>query len=188
MSPENNSSYKKIALGIALLFMGLILVFGRPEKAIELVYVDSFASEPVDIQGFETEQSEEGQVPERIIIPKLSVNLPVKESKVVNGYWEVFSDTAGWGEGSGMPGKNGNQVIFAHAREGLFLPLKEVNKDMEIYVLTGDNWYGYKIKEIKEVYPNETQVIAPTENETLTLYTCSGFNDTKRLIVTAERI
>ena len=43
-------------------------------------------------------------------------------------------------------------------------------------------------EEIKLAYPNEVEVIAPTEDETLTLYTCSGFNDEKRLVVVGKRI
>ena len=46
-------------------------------------------------------------------------------------------------------------------------------------------WYKYKVNKITAVYPNQTQVIMPTKRETLTLYTCTGFYDEKRLIITA---
>lgn len=39
----------------------------------------------------------------------------------------------------------------------------------------------------KEVLPESVEVVAPTTDETLTLYTCTGFADQKRLIVTAKR-
>jgi len=115
------------------------------------------------------------------------INLEVKKASVIDGYWEVFQESAGWGEGSGIPGEKGNQVIFAHARKGLFLPLRSIKVGEEIYVLTEGEWYKYKVSDVKEVYPNETDVILPTEDERLTLYTCSGFSDEKRLIVTAFR-
>jgi sortase (surface protein transpeptidase) len=35
------------------------------------------------------------------------------------------------------------------------------------------------------VYPNQTEVLQTTKKEVLTLYTCTGFTDEKRLIVTA---
>jgi len=41
------------------------------------------------------------------------------------------------------------------------------------------------VNKITAVYPNQVQIIAPTKNETLTLYTCTGFYDEKRLIVRA---
>lgn len=145
-------------------------------------------SEPVTLYSLSLDFIDETLLPRRILIPNLEIDLEVRRSQVLNGYWEVFGDTASWGEGSGVPGQKGNQVIFAHARKNLFLPLQSIKVDNKIYVLTNSDWFGYKVEEIKEVYPNHTEVIAQTEDETLTLYTCSGFNDSKRLIVVAKRI
>lgn len=184
MRRKKEDNIKKLWLGITLLILGAILIFGQPK--IYPVNSDySFANEPVKVEGFK--KSDPAVLPERIMVPALGVDLPVKEAKIINGYWEVFSDTAAWGKDSGVPGEVGNQVIFAHAREGLFLPLKDVTTGMRVYVLTDQNWYQYEVEEIKEVLPNQVEVIAPTEDETLTLYTCSGFRDSKRLIVTAKR-
>lgn len=178
-----------MGLSAALIILGLILVLGRPEKIIDNFSNYTFEREPVKIEGFSTSSEDaERSRPKRIIIPDLSIDLRVGSARVVSGYWEVFPDMAGWGEGSGLPGESGNQVIFAHAREGLFLPLKDVSGGMRTYVLTEDGWYEYEIVEIKEVYPNQTEVIEPTDDETLTLYTCAGFADSKRLIAVAKRI
>ena len=111
----------------------------------------------------------------------------VKESEVVGGYWEVFDSVVGWGKGSSPPGYQGNQILFAHVREGLFGNLDKIKLDDNIYVFNESRWYSYFVKEIKEVYPGETEVIEQTEDERLTLYTCSGFRDEKRLVVVAER-
>ncbi|OGM25624.1 hypothetical protein A2962_03780 [Candidatus Woesebacteria bacterium RIFCSPLOWO2_01_FULL_39_61] len=175
----------KLTLGLALFILGLLLSVGQLAEKSQYKTV-TFANEPVEIKGL-SETDGVDDLPKRVIIPELSINLEVKKAEIVNGFWEVFSEGSAWGSGSGLPGKPGNQVIFAHAREGLFLPLKDVAVGMAIYVLTDDKWYGYKVKEIKEVYPDQIEVISPTEDETLTLYTCSGFQDSKRLIVVAKR-
>lgn len=125
--------------------------------------------------------------PIRISLPSAGIDIPVRQAKVVNGYWELFNDSAGWGTGSGYPGEKGNIVIFAHAREKLFLPLKKAKIGENVTVFTEEKWYQYKIADIKEVLPTDTEVISPTPDETLTLYTCSGFSDSKRLILTAKR-
>lgn len=125
------------------------------------------------------------QPPQRIIIPQLSIDLPVHEANIVNGYWETSETTASHGLGSAYPGQNGNIVIFAHARDGLFAPLKNITPGTTVYVLTNDRWHEYRITTIRTVLPDETEVIEPTEAETLTLFTCTGFLDTKRLVVTA---
>ncbi|MCL4339046.1 sortase [Patescibacteria group bacterium] len=152
--------------------------------------VSSFSQEPVKVdKSLLSVQTKKSQyTPLRIVIPSVDIDLAVKEAKVVNGYWEVFPSGAGWGEGSGYPGEKGNQVIFAHARQGMFLPLKNVKDGEDVYVFTSDKWYQYKIDNIQEVLPSQTEVIAPTKDEVLTLYTCTGFADSKRLIVTAKRV
>lgn len=127
-------------------------------------------------------------VPVRVIIPSLAIDVVVKPAKVINGKWEIFEDSASYGVGSANPGENGNIVVFAHARWGLFLPLRKITKGTKIYILTKKGWYNYEVSETKEVKPIDVSVIQPTIDETITLYTCSGFADTKRLIVTGKRV
>lgn len=194
------SSIKKIRLvlliaGVVLVFLGLNLSPRQiqEEKNSSSVSVNSISvSEPITIDKAllrERSKKEKDKLPPiRIVIPALSIDLPVNEAKIVNGYWELFNEVAGWGTGSAYPDEAGNQVIFAHAREGLFLPLKKAKEGQNITVFTRDKWFQYKISEIREVLPSQTEVIAPTTDETLTLYTCSGFSDSKRLIVIAKRI
>lgn len=176
----------KLALGFSLLFLGVLIFIGKTSE--QLPKSSSFKTEPVEIELFSEKDYDETKLPRRIIIPELNIDLEVDKSEIVEGYWEVFEDKAGWGVGSGIPGEPGNQVIFAHAREGLFLPLRSIKEGQKIFILTKSKWYRYEVKEIKEVYPNQVEVIAPTQDETLTLYTCSGFADTKRLIVVAKPV
>lgn len=124
-------------------------------------------------------------LPVRILLPNENIDINVTPSKIINGFWELSENTASYGEGSGVPGQNGNTIIFAHAREGLFYNLKDVKINDTVYVFTKDKWYRYKVNKITAVFPNQTEVIAPTKNQTLTLYTCTGFSDEKRLVITA---
>lgn len=179
-------NYKYVA-GIVLVILGLLLIFLGSKEYLRIFLTTSFRQEPVSTVGFESKINTKNP-PVQILIPELKIDLPVKKAEIVDGYWEVFPDSAGWGDGSGYPGESGNQVIFAHARWGLFLPLRKAKVDMEIVVKTNSSEFRYRIKEIKEVFPNEVGVISPTNDETLTLYTCSGFNDNKRLIVIAKPI
>ncbi len=123
--------------------------------------------------------------PVRILVPKVDIDLPIVDAKIVNGYWEISETSASYGLGSGHPGEKGNMVIFAHAREGFFYNLKNTKIDDIVYVFTKDKWHRYKVSKITQVYPDQIEVIKPTKDEVLTLYTCTGFNDEKRLIITA---
>jgi len=123
--------------------------------------------------------------PVRILIPKSGIDLKVVDAPIIDGYWQLSENTASYGLGSGHPGEKSNTVIFAHAQQGLFYNLKDVQLNDIIYVFTKNQWYRYKVNKITAVYPNQTDVIMPTKKEVLTLYTCTGFYDEKRLIVTA---
>lgn len=147
----------------------------------------TFSTEPVKVLEFELTEIPGQLKPRKILVPRLGIELEVKESEVKGGYWEVFESSAGWGKGSSPPGYNGNQVIFAHAREGLFDNLDKIRIEDNVYVFNEKEWFSYRVSEIKEVYPGETEVIQKTEDERLTLYTCSGYRDQKRLVVIAKR-
>jgi len=143
---------------------------------------------PVKIdKSFLTKSFSLANLPKRVIIPSLSLDLPVKPAKLVDGTWELSEDSASFGLGSATPGSSGNTVIFAHAKAKLFRPLRGIKECAEVYILTSQKWYSYKVTKIKTVLPSQIEVIEPTDNDTLTLFTCSGFADAKRLIVVAER-
>lgn len=196
-SPAKIARVKFLVLGSVLIAIGIVLPVDSPNPI--RVNVDSAvfsqtvnAYNPVKIDpGFIQPQSLpklNREIPTQIIIPSVAIDIPVKESKIVNGYWEVFENSAGWGEGSAAPDEIGNQVIFAHARQGLFLPLQNVKSGQKVYILTDNKFYTYEVESIHEVNPSETEVIKPTPDSVLTLYTCSGLADSKRLIVKAKKI
>lgn len=128
-----------------------------------------------------------GDYPNRILIPSLKIDLEVKPSRVINGLWEIHENTANFGIGSALPESLGNTVIFAHARWNLFAPLRKVRKNDLVSIKTvNDKWFIYIVVEKKEVKADQIEVISQTPDKTLTLYTCSGFADSKRLIVVAK--
>lgn len=167
-------------LGLALVAIGILFLYKLPVPAPKT----SQNKEPI-VASQEFKKSDQASSVSRILISKANIDLPVTPSKIVGGYWETSETTASHGEGTVNPGQRGNVVIFAHARPGLFYNLKDVKADDIVYVLTKNRWYRYKVNEIKTVYPNNIETVAPTKNEVLTLFTCSGFFDEKRLIVKA---
>jgi len=137
----------------------------------------------IDYQHFQMTTHE--RFPTRIIIPSLFIDVPIQISKVKNGFWEISETTASYGQGSAVPGENSNIVIFAHARPRLFGPLRDITFGSTVYLLTTDSWFQYRVKEIRFVTPTSVEEIKPTTTEELTIFTCSGFFDEKRMIVKA---
>jgi LPXTG-site transpeptidase (sortase) family protein len=166
-------------IGLVLLLLGFLLLTGYSP-----FYKTDLAS-PIKIGSNLINVNKNENIPVRVVIPNVKIDNVITPSRIINGYWELSENTASYGEGSGTPGQKGNVVVFAHAREGLFYNLKDVKKGNLIYLFTKDKWYKYSVNKITSVYPNQVETIAPTKNETLTLYTCTGFYDEKRLIIVA---
>lgn len=193
-SPKKKASSKKTAFKkiqnhpLVNKIIGLVFVLSALSLLIFPIHLPTQKinnNNPIKINESLYKNQTTQNLPVRILLPNENIDINVTPSKIINGYWELSENTASYGEGSGIPGQNGNTVIFAHAREGLFYNLKDVQVNDIIYVFTKNSWYRYKVNKITSVYPNQTEVIAPTKNQTLTLYTCTGFSDEKRLVITA---
>ncbi len=170
---------ENLVIGVGFLVLAVAIFFYSPR------YLQVPSRNPIVINPILYTAKLNADTPNRIVIPAIAIDLPVVKAPVVNGYWQLSDTTASYGEGSGHPGMPGNTVIFAHARVGLFYNLKDAKVGNVIYVYTQHKKYIYTVSKISAVYPNQTDVIAPTKTDTLTLYTCTGFYDQQRLIVTA---
>lgn len=171
-------------LGIILIISGFVWFAFLYKTPVIETYTSNSTKEPIIAdQAFEV--AAKGSDIKAVVIPRLNIDLSVTPSEIKNGYWEVSETSASHGEGSANPGEDGNVVVFAHAREGFFLGLRGVKEDDTVYILTKSRWYKYKVSEISDVYPTDITTIAPSTSEVLTLFTCSGFFDEKRLIVKA---
>jgi LPXTG-site transpeptidase (sortase) family protein len=177
----HSHSLRNKLIGLAFLGLALAILF-LPQLLIKKPVVNK---NPIQISSSLYASKNMVNDPVRILIPKADIDIKVIDAKIVDGYWQLSDNTASYGLGSGHPGTKSNTIIFAHARVGLFYNLKDVQLGEVIYVFTKDKWYQYKVNKITAVYPNQTEVLKPTKNEVLTLYTCTGFYDEKRLIVTA---
>lgn len=187
---------QKLIFSISLLLCGVNLLWPPVGSAqLEQIMVPNTASTSqsnqltnvlVSSSGIASPTAiDEAKLPVRVVIPKLSIDLPVKATPVINGYWQVSSSTATYGLGSGIIGETGNSVIFAHSRNDQFLPIKKISMGSNIYVYTKSKWFNYKVNSIKKVDPTNIDVIKPTSEHILTLYTCDGPNDSKRFVVQA---
>ena len=88
---------------------------------------------------------------------------------------------------SARVGEKGNIVIYAHNKATSFGPLAQIKIGDPITLKTrsGKN-YSYGVYKIFMVNPNQVEVLQSKGAEELTLYTCTGFADSKRLIVKAK--
>ncbi len=129
------------------------------------------------------------QSPVSIEIIPLSITLPVAPARVEGNNWEINETGASFLTSSAPLKNNGNTVIYAHNKSSLFGPLTEIKIGYPITLKSRDGKiYSYSVYKIDTVTPDKIEVIKSVGREELTLYTCTGFADTKRLVVKAKPI
>lgn len=169
--------------GLLFLIMGLVLIL------FSLSY-RNYKSRALSFNGAITETfNKQYTKPVHIEIPDLKIDLPVEEGGIQEGIWSVSEKGATHLNISENPGGKGNIVIYGHNKNKLFGPIRWIKNDTIIKILNEDGIeYDYKVTEKVEVKPTDLSYVLPKNEEVLTLYTCTGFADSKRLIVTAKRI
>jgi sortase A len=123
----------------------------------------------------------------RLEIPAADVSVMVLE-----GTDETTLDRAvGRIPGTARVGEDGNLGIAGH-RDGFFRGLRHVEAGDEIILTTLDGVARYRIEKTRVVSPKQVEVLAKTEEPTLTLVTCYPFyyvgDAPERFIVQARRV
>lgn len=143
--------------------------------------------------------------PTRLVIPTIEMDAPIAPVGIrlfeidgqQYGMWNVRDNQVGWHNLSANLGHVGNTVLSGHSdvKARVFQHLHQVDVGDEIVVFTGNYPYQYVVIEKLLVQergvPLETriknaQLIAPTDDERLTLVTCAKPGATHRLIVIAQ--
>lgn len=172
-------------MGTVLLVLGVVLlgVWG----AHKFLYFRSMTLSLRHASLF-TSASAPVSYPAEILIGE-RINIPIVPAGYVNGSWLISDRYANHVTKSATPGNAGNIIIYAHNKASMFGPLHLVQKGEQITVKTKDGkTHRYRITDTLTVAPSETQFLLPSSTEVLTLYTCTGFLDSMRLIVRAVPI
>jgi sortase A len=94
-------------------------------------------------------------------------------------------------EGTAVPGQTGNVVIAGH-RDSFFRPLRHVRVGDDLFLDTPHGRFQYRVTSLQVVHPRDLRVLAPTDEEVLTLITCYPFwllgNAPDRFVVRAARV
>lgn len=129
----------------------------------------------------------------RIIIPKIGVNIPYAEGEASldrGAQWR-FPDR-------GNPATGGNFIIAAHRfsiqptpqatiEKSPFYNIDKLAEGDKIIVDYDGKRYGYEVSSIKDVKPTAIEIEAPSSTPKLTLYTCElGGADAGRVALVSK--
>jgi sortase A len=123
----------------------------------------------------------------RISIPKLHLSAMVREGADDR----TLQLAVGHIPTTALPGQPGNVAIAGH-RDTFFRELRYLEKSDVIDFFTLDGIFKYRVEEMMIVQPENTSVLEPQSENTLTMVTCYPFqyvgNAPKRFVVRARQI
>lgn len=177
VKPKKNQGGALIVLGLVLLS---VFSLWRANRARILSF---------NTKGAQVVAETEGTRPTHINIPRLRVDLDIRESSIINGVWQISQDTASHLDSSSGLGGGGNIVVYGHNKTSIFGPIRWLSKG-DILELTGEDskTYTFAVEYTVEVDPDNLEYILAKDSEVLTLYTCTGFLDSKRFVAVAKRV
>lgn len=171
--------------GLIYLGLGIVLLLVYSGWRFHQARILSFFTKDIP----QVSRLRSGEIPVLIKSYPLGVNIKIKEAGIQNGVWQVFPDTASHLESSARIGEGGNIIIYGHNKNEILGPIRWAKESTQIELFDEEGIkYLYQVVKTDVVDPSNLTYILPTQEETLTIYTCVGFLDSKRLIVVAKRV
>lgn len=117
--------------------------------------------------------------PNGLGIPSLNISLPI-ENHPRQAIWPVSS--------TGVIHINDTNIYYGHNWPNLLGKIKKISigDTILIHTSSGDT-IEYQIEKIESVWPNQPDILNQDQNTKIVLYTCTGFFDTKRLVIVASK-
>lgn len=119
-------------------------------------------------------------------IPSQDIDLPIISSRIKNNNWETTTKGVSYLITSPPPGEIGNSIIYGHNWTNLLGRLTEVRPGEKVFVRYSDGTIKlFTVRYVAEVGPDQTNILDVSTDRRITVYTCSGFLDSKRFVVVA---
>jgi len=111
----------------------------------------------------------------QVIIPSMQLDQPIHEGR--DTYTELAKGVWHWPDSS-TPDKGSNTVLLGHRftytnPRGVFYFLDTVKVGDEIGLVWNNTTYLYRVYQVEVVSPSHTEILSPTAQPTLTIYTCT---------------
>lgn len=127
--------------------------------------------------------------PTTAIIKDLKIAVPIYPVSLENGQWPTTPKGIFYLIDSATPGETGNSILYGHNWPNLLGALPQARRGQEIQIQRANGEIKrFVIIKTAIVTPDQTHVLSPSQDSRLTLYTCTGFLDQKRFVVTAAPI
>ena len=125
--------------------------------------------------------------PVRLVIKNLKLDLPIFPAKINGQEWETTTKGISWLKFTPVPGEKGNSIIYGHNWENLLGKLERIRPGAKIEIIYADGSKKiFAVNSTAIVSPKDVSVLKQAEDSRITLYTCAGFFDEKRLVIVGK--
>lgn len=130
--------------------------------------------------------SQTGLMPTSVEIEDLALALPIIGYEMTGKIWPLSDRGVVYLTNTPVPGESGNSVLYGHNWPNILGRLTRIKPGATIDVgFSNGMRKRFVVMYTQEVTPDQTHILAPTDDSRITLYTCTGFFDQKRFVVTA---
>ena len=114
------------------------------------------------------------------------IKADVSTQVYTNGNWTIAEQGVSYLEQSARPGEQGNIILYGHNTKESLYQLKNVPNGATMSLRSEDGQeHLYTVTLRKIVSPSQIEFLQPSSTEIVTIYTCIGPLDSKRLILQA---
>lgn len=163
---------------LALLFSGVLFYQRYNPDRLAFADTSEFGNAALNSEVF----------PISIAIENVGIDVPLHPAEITGTTWSDTKEGASYLTSSPLPGTSGNSIIYGHNYPVIFGSLTKVIPGDIIKVGFSDGSTAeFEVLYTTTVPSSQTGVLAQTEDARLTVYTCTGFLDSKRFVVTAVK-
>ena len=127
-----------------------------------------------------TTQNKTKLIPQRLKIKSLKIDLPIIPQQINKNVWETTENGVSYL-------KNTHYILYGHNWQNLLGNLTKAKPKMNIEIEFNDKSVKkFAVINTLEVSPNQNKIPYDEKNQILIIYTCTGFFDEKRFVVTAR--
>lgn len=124
--------------------------------------------------------------PVRIMIPSLHIDNKIISQSIINDQWQVTGEGVSYLSSSPIPGNTGNSILYGHNWTSILGSLPRIKPGEKIIiVMDNGDVKEFIVKYTIIVDPTQTSILAQSKDTRITIYTCTGFLDSKRFVATA---
>ena len=126
------------------------------------------------------------KTPVSIQIDHIGVHLPMLPAKITSQGWETTSQGISYLTSSPVPGNVGNSILYGHNWPSLLGNLVRIKPGDDIRVYYSDGTFSeFIVEKTDTVAPDQMGILDQTSDKRITIYTCTGFLDSKRFVAVA---